>query len=231
MRFKERLIQGKFVKRLNRFSVLVEVGGKSVKAHLANSGRLGELLIAGREVYLLSRPSPHRKTAYDLVLMRSASHVLVSTDARLPNLLFQEYLSGPQHPPFDAYDVLQREVSLGDSRLDFLLTKKDGKTYIEVKSVTLVRDGIGYFPDSPTLRGTRHLRELTAALEEGHQAAVVFVAQRPDVSGIKPNDSADPGFGDVLRKAASSGVGVFGLRCRVSCDGVRIDKPIPVLLE
>ena len=231
MRFERSLVEGRFIRRLNRFSVLVGLEGREVTAHLANSGRLGELLVEGRTAYLLPREGAHRKTAYDLAIMRTESGVYVSMDARLPNRLFTEFLSESTALPFSDYPTAHSEVTVGRSRIDFVLRGKDGRFFIEVKSVTLIRERVGFFPDGPTARGARHLRELMEIRKRGERAGVVFVVQRSDVECIMPNDDTDPYFGEVLREAVSQGVEAFGCRCRVGPEGVWIEDAVPVVLE
>jgi len=154
--------------------------------------------------------------------------VLVSVDARLPNPLFAEALEAGRLVPFQHYVQFEREVRLGDSRLDFRLSAPDGVYWVEIKSVTLVENGAARFPDAPTARGARHVRELTTAARKGEQAAVVFVVQRPDARCFVPYDSADPAFGAVLREAASAGVGVYAWTCEVNRRAMEIARQIPV---
>jgi sugar fermentation stimulation protein A len=223
------LIAGRFVRRDNRFRVTVEVDRVPVAAHLPNSGRLTELLTPGRACWLAEFDSPHRKTSYDLVLVEYAG-ILVSVDARLPNTLVAEALAAGRLEPFQRYDHVAREVRRGESRLDFCLSGPAGLCWVEVKSVTLVEEGVARFPDAPTVRGTRHLRELTAAVSQGEGAAVVFVIQRPDARCFAPHIRADAAFGAALREAASAGVGVYAWTCEVSERSVIIDGRIPVNL-
>ena len=173
------LIAGRFIRRDNRFRVTVEIKGELVAAHLPNSGRLTELLTPDRPCWLVSCTSSRRKTRFDLKLVEYAG-VLVSMDARLPNPLFAEALEAGQLASFQDCIHFEREVRLGNSRLDFCLSVPDGICWVEVKSVTLVEDGVARFPDAPTTRGARHVRELTAAASKGEGAAIVFVVQRPD---------------------------------------------------
>jgi sugar fermentation stimulation protein A len=154
--------------------------------------------------------------------------VLVSVDARLPNTLVAEALAAGRLEPFLRYDRFDREVRLGGSRLDFCLSGPAGLCWVEIKSVTLVEEGVARFPDAPTIRGTRHLRELTAAVGQGQGAAVVFVVQRPDACCFAPHIQADAAFGAALREAASAGVGVYAWTCEVSERSVIIDRHIPV---
>jgi sugar fermentation stimulation protein A len=200
-------------------------------AHLPNSGRLTELLTPGRACWLAEfADAPQRKTRYDLKLVEYAG-VLVSVDARLPNPLFAEAVTAGWLEPFRGYDHATREVQRGRSRLDFRLSGPEGVCWAEIKSVTLVEDGIARFPDAPTLRGARHLRELTAAVHQGEQAAAVFVVQRPDARRFAPHDQADAAFGAALREAAGAGVGVHAWTCVVSTQAITITTQIPVELN
>jgi sugar fermentation stimulation protein A len=221
------LVSGRFVRRDNRFRVTVVVAGEPVAAHLPNSGRLTELLTPGRPCWLTGFDNPRRKTRFDLTLVEYAG-VLVSVDARLPNALLAEALSAGRLEPFRGYARFEREVWLGKSRLDFRLSGPAGVCWVEVKSVTLVEDGVARFPDAPTARGARHLGELTAVVSSEERAAVVFVIQRADAWRFAPHDEADEAFGAALRKAAGAGVGVYAWTCEVSQRAITIARPVPV---
>ncbi len=210
------LVKGRFLERLNRFAALVEVAGQPQLVHVANSGRMRELLVPGHRV--LVRPvagAPHRKTRFDLALV-DLGGTLASADARLPNALVAEALQQGRLPQFAGYPLRRAEVVFGESRLDLRLDGPAGTCYIETKSVTLVTEGVGLFPDAPTIRGVKHLGSLSQALAAGHRAAVVFVVQRCDARAFAPNNEADPAFGDALRRAAALGVEVLAHRCRVT---------------
>jgi sugar fermentation stimulation protein A len=221
------LIAARFAERVNRFRVTVTIDGTAVDAHLPNSGRLTELLTPGRPCWLEPGNSPRRKTDYDLKLVKFAD-VLISVDARLPNLLFAEALEQRRLVPFRAYEAFDQEVFLGESRVDFRLTKPGGVLWVETKSVTLVEEGLALFPDAPTARGTRHVRELAGVVSEGAQAAIVFIVQRPDAHRFAPHDRADPSFGEELRHAADADAGVYAWTCQVSKRVITITEQIPV---
>jgi sugar fermentation stimulation protein A len=239
MKIAAKLIPATFVKRDNRFRVTVRVEGHLVWAHLPNSGRLRELLVPGRRVLLAAAQAPGRLTAYDL-LMVDLDGTLVSIDARLPSRLLYETLRQAQDEALQAgrleefagYAQVRREVAYGQSRLDLVLEggPDGGRCFIEVKSVTLVKDSVALFPDAPTQRGRRHLGELARAKAEGHRAAVVFVVQRDDTVRFLPHDEADPAFGQALREAAQAGVEVYAYKCRVSEEEVALDAPLPVAI-
>ena len=231
MRLHSDLVEGKFVARLNRFAALVEVAGREVTAHVANSGRMRELFQPGTIVLLTPKPGvPGRKTPYDLTLV-DLGGTLVSADARLPNALVHEKVVNGELQEFQGYGNVQREVTLGNSRLDMLLLANDTRCYIEVKSVTLVENWVGLFPDAPTTRGQRHVRELGEAVRNGWRSAVVFVVQRGDVTSFATNGKAEPAFGEALREATQVGVEVYVYRCRVTPDEVTLSDRLPVLLD
>lgn len=228
------LISGRFLRRDNRFRVQVEIQDQVQSAHLANSGRLGELLVPGRPVWLRQAAPetlPKRRTAYDLILIQWAEQ-LVSVDSRLPGRLVEKGLRCAQIPGLESYPVFKREVPLGASRIDFFLPADRDlpACWLEAKSVTLVEDGVAHFPDAPTRRGRRHLEELISAVEAGDRAAVIFIIQREDALSFAPHPSADPAFRQTLHQAHRMGVAVHALRCRLSLRSVQLLGPIPVLL-
>lgn len=217
------------VGRLNRFAALVEINEVQVPAHLPNSGRLGELLLRGARVWLVPRPSALRRTAWDLALVEAAG-TLIGVDSRMANLLVASGLAGGSFGPLCSYSTWRREVRLGASRLDFMLQGDDGRCYVEAKNVTLVRDGCALFPDAPTLRGARHLRELTECVLAGERAAAIFVILRSDADRFSPNALADPPFTAALFEAARAGVAVSAYRCEVSLARIALGAEIPVCL-
>ena len=228
MRFGE-LVEGRFVRRLNRFAALIDIGCMESLVHVANSGRMQELLEEGRRVLLKPAAGDHRKTAFDLALV-DLGHTLVSADARLPNALVHEALQEKRLPQFAGYDHFIREVTYGESRLDIALEGPEGRCYVETKSVTLIVGGTGLFPDAPTSRGRKHIGSLCKAILEGHRAAVFFVVQRDDAQAFSPNDAADPQFGVALRQALSQGVEVYACGCRVTRGEIALSDPLPMKL-
>jgi sugar fermentation stimulation protein A len=220
------LQEGTFLERPNRFAAWVEVNGSPAMVHVPNSGRMRELFQRGNRVLLTSKAKPGRKTDFDMSLV-DLGHTLVSSDSRLPSALVYEAFVKRQLGQFSQYTWARREVTFSHSRLDMVMGN-GGLCYIEMKSVTLVEDGIGLFPDSPTSRGVRHMDALATAKAQGHRAAVIFVVQREDVHAFSPNDAADPLFGGALREAQAAGVEVYAYRCRVSPEEVVLAEPIPV---
>jgi len=227
MKIRAELSEAIFVRRLNRFAAMVEVGGKQEVAHLPNSGRMRELLFPGARVLVAER-SGERKTRFDLLMAEEGS-TLVSVDSRLPPVLVAEALAEGRLPELGEFHTLRREVRVGASRLDLLGHGARGSCLMETKSVTLVRDGVALFPDAPTSRGTRHLEQLRRATTEGCQAAAIFVIQRDDASSFSPLEEADPVFASALRSISTT-VQILAYGCRVCRDQIAIVGRVPVAL-
>ena len=231
MKLKSPLVKATFIARLNRFAALVQVRGQETVAHVANSGRLRELFQKGTPVLLSPvAPRPGRKTLYDLSLV-DLGHTLVSADALLPNALVYEGIQRGRLPELRGYQEVLREQVFEDSRLDLLLRSGYKRCYVEVKSVTLVEQGVALFPDAPTTRGQRHMGALAHAVQQGWRGAVVFVVQRDDAVTFAPHDVADPAFGKALRRAHEAGVEVYAYGCQVSPRGITLGGKLPVLLR
>ena len=221
------LVEGIFLERVNRFLARVEVEGREVGVHVANSGRMKELFVPGWRVLVRPVSRDHRKTKFDLVLV-DMGNALVSADARMPNPLLAEGVANGHLQQFAGYTDMRREVIFGDSRLDLMLEGPSDRCYIEAKSVTLVMNGVGLFPDAPTIRGAKHLRTLETVLEAGHRAAVVFVVQRPDASAFATSDPSDPDLADALRSAVAAGVEAYAYNCEVTERSIRLDRALPI---
>ena len=216
-----------FLSRPNRFVAQCLVEGEELTVHVKNTGRCRELLVPGATVWLTRSENPARKTAYDLIAVQKG-HRLINMDSAAPNAAFGEFARAGKFLP-DAQNV-RSEVKYGDSRFDFML-ESGGKThYIEVKGVTLEENGAVRFPDAPTERGVKHLRELQKAAAAGFGAHAVFVIQMADVAFFSPNDQTHPAFGDALRACAGSGVQVHAFCCRVTPDSMELDAPVEVWL-
>lgn len=219
----QNVIEGKFITRPNRFIAEVQIGNERAVCHVKNTGRLKELLKEGATVWLEKSDNPNRKTAYDLIAVQKEDQI-VNIDSQAPNKIASEWL--PQSGLFPADTVYRREVSCKNSRFDFLA----GDTWIEVKGITLNEDGIARFPDAPTLRGVKHLNELTEIAQNGGKAMVLFIVQMKGVRTVEPNDKTHPEFRAALRRAAAAGVKIVAVDCIVAPDRVTADQILPVIL-
>ena len=220
------MVSGVFRSRPNRFIAHVDIGGQDTICHVKNTGRCKELLVPGVQVYCQHFDSNTRKTQYDLIAVRKGSR-LINMDSQAPNAAAKEWLLAGG---VEKITQLRPETFHGESRFDFSFIKDGKQCFLEVKGVTLENDGICAFPDAPTQRGVKHLKELTNALRDGFGAYVLFVIQMSDVQYLHPNDATDPAFGQALREAAHAGVKVLAMDCAVTEDSMAIQSPVEVRL-
>ena len=221
------VIPALFIDRPNRFIANVQTEEGIQRVHVKNTGRCRELLIPGATVYLEEGDNPNRKTRYDLIAV-DKNGLLINMDSQAPNRLFAEWAASGGFLP----DVtrIRGEYTYGASRLDFCLETGKGLHLVEVKGVTLEENGVARFPDAPTERGVKHIKELQKAVESGLEATLFFVVQMEGIRHVEPNDATHPAFGAALREAAAAGVHVKAYDCSVAADSVSIRKEIPVLL-
>lgn len=229
MKFGEKIVEGMFLERPNRYLARVEIDGKETLAHVPDPGRLPGLLLENRKIMLICQPSEKRKTDYTLVLVKHGS-TWVSVFPAFANSLVSNALIRETLPFLNGYSSFKSEVKAGNSRFDFYLNFSKKEAYVEVKSVSLVEDGIGKFPDAPTKRGIKHVQELIEFSEKGYRAAVLFISQRQDTQSITCNDTIDPVFGKWLRKAKNKGVELYGMNCKVTPTTISLNKVIEVIL-
>jgi len=215
-----------FIDRPNRFiaHVRMEDGGVEM-VHVKNTGRCRELLVPGRTVILAEGENPARKTRYDLVKVDKPGIGLINMDSQAPNAMAYEWLA-KLHPCAE----IRREVTFGSSRFDLCMTKDGVTEYIEVKGVTLEKDGVAMFPDAPTERGVKHIRELMECKRRGLGARILFVIQMKGIRYLTPNDVTHPEFGAALREAAGAGVSVMAVDCVVDETSAVIDDEVEVRL-
>lgn len=219
--------KARFLSRPNRFVAHCEMAGELLTVHVKNTGRCRELLVPGAEVWLTKSDNPTRKTAFDLVAVQKGGR-LVNMDAQAPNAVFGEFAREGGFLP-DARNV-RAEVRYGASRFDFQLETPEKTHFAEVKGVTLEENGVVRFPDAPTQRGVKHLKELQSASAAGYGAHAVFVIQMEDVKHFEPNDRTHAAFGEALREAARNGVQIHAFWCRVTPDSLVIAGEVPVVL-
>ena len=221
------IMAGKFLARPNRFIAHVEIAGREEIVHVKNTGRCKELLLPGATVYVQHFPEGKRKTKYDLMAVEK-QNLLINMDSQAPNKVVQEWLM--EQEPFGKITYLKPECKHGDSRFDFYLETEAKKMFIEVKGVTLEEKGVVMFPDAPTERGVKHVQELCHCLEQGYEAAIVFVVQMSGMRYFTPNRRTHAAFAEALERAEACGVRLLALTCAVSPESLAINGEIPIHL-
>lgn len=219
----EQILHGKFHSRPNRFIAKVWIEGKLETVHVKNTGRCKELLTLGADVVLEISNNPNRKTKYDLVCVYKEGLGWVNIDSQAPNKVVKEWLEK------EDYALIKPEYTYGDSRIDFYMEKYKSadameRYLMEVKGCTLEIDGIGYFPDAPTKRGVKHLRELIKAVHEGYRCYAAFVVQMEGIREVRANTATHKEFGDALRDAKAAGVKVLCLACKVTENTLEVEQ-------
>ena len=215
------VVTGCFMERPNRFIAHVEVDGEEKVCHVKNTGRCRELLTPRAKVILAKGENPNRKTEYDLVAVYKGER-LINLDSQAPNAVFGEWVR--QSGYFPNLTLVKPEYTYRNSRFDYYLEAGDRKIFVEIKGVTLEQDGVVMFPDAPTARGAKHLRELSAAVKNGYEAFVFFVIQMDECKYFTPNRKTDPDFAFALEQAAADGVQPRAVTCRVWENGMEIDE-------
>ena len=223
-----KIIKGRFLSRPNRFIAYVEINGAVETAHVKNTGRCKELLVTGCTVYLSFADNQSRKTKYDLVATEKqiggGRTLLINMDSQTPNAVAEEWLKAGEL--FSQNAIIRREVTMGKSRFDFYIEDGERKAFLEVKGCTLEKDGVAMFPDAPTERGVKHIKELSECVENGYEAYILFVIQMKGVQKFRPNDDTHREFGEALREAVENGVSVIAVDCVVTPDSLQIDASV-----
>ena len=214
-------VKGIFKNRPNRFIAEVEVEGKLEIAHVPNTGRCKELLVDNAVVWLKPSDNPNRKTKFSLHFVENKG-VLVSLYSQQANSIAYEAIINGKIKELSCYDFHQREKTVDNSRIDIYLANENEECYVEVKGVTLIVDGEARFPDAPTERGAKHLKELMKLKKEGNRCCVFFLIQHPLGKFFRPNWENDPVFSQTLNEAYESGVEILVYRCDNQLEGIEL---------
>lgn len=220
-------VKGIFKARPNRFIAEVEVDGNLEIAHVPNTGRCKELLVKNAIVWLKPSDNPNRKTKFSLHFVENKG-VLVSLYSQQANSIVYDAVVEGKIKELLGYNHHQREKSVDNSRIDIYLENSNGDScFVEVKGVTLIIDGEARFPDAPTERGAKHLKELIKLKKEGNRCCVFFLIQHPAGEFFRPNWENDPIFSQTLNEAYAEGVEILVYRCDNQLDGINlIPKPL-----
>jgi len=218
-------VRGTFIERPNRFTAFVDIDGKKERCHVKNTGRCKELLVPGAETILYVPDNPNRTTRYDLIGVYKG-RMLVNIDSQAPNEVAAESIQ--EIPGFENTDEIRREYKYGDSRIDIFARKGNKKMLMEVKGVTLEKDGVALFPDAPTDRGLKHVKELEASLNDGYDPYIFFLIQMTGPKVFSPNYDMHEEFALEVEKAYRSGVKVLAYDCIVTEDSLSLGRPIDI---
>ncbi len=222
------ITEGRFLSRPNRFIAYVDMGGRTEKVHVKNTGRCRELLVEDAVVYLEKGVSPGRSTGYDLVAVKKGDR-MINMDSNAPNKAVGEWLLKKEL--FPSLTNIRAEKTYKTSRFDFYVETEEDKIFLEVKGVTLEREGGAYFPDAPSGRAVKHVEELAEAVKEGYKAYVLFVIQMKGVDFFAPNAETHPEFAEALENARKAGVEILAYDCTVTEESMEIGNPVPVRLQ
>lgn len=219
------ILKGKFIIRPNRFIAHIEINGKVEICHVKNTGRCKELLIPNVTVFVEENNNPKRKTKFSLISVKKEKR-LINIDSQVPNKIVYEWIANGNL--FKECTLIKPETKYKNSRFDFYIETENTKAFIEVKGVTLENQGVVKFPDAPTERGLKHVKELCECIKEGYDAYIIFVVQMKDVLHFEPNVEMHKEFAEALKKAKKQGVHIIAVDCEVNEDSISIRDYVKV---
>ncbi len=232
MNFPAPIQKGKLIKRYKRFLADIELDGKVITAHCANSGSMMGVKDEGSTVWVSPAINPNRKLKWDWQVIE-VGEAKVCINTALPNKIVEEAILAGKVLELAGYETLRREVKYGkNSRIDILLEDSEKpQCYVEIKNVTLSRtNNLAEFPDSPTARGTKHLGELADMARAGHRAVMFYLVNRSDCENFKLADDIDPDYAAEFKRAATAGVEkiVYSSLIEESC--ITLEKSLKALI-
>ncbi len=217
--------RGIFLSRPNRFIAHIEIDGKEEICHVKNTGRCKELLNPGARVLVQKSSNLERKTKYDLISVYKGKR-LINMDSQAPNKVFGEWAG----EYFKNISYIKPEAKYKNSRFDFYIEAEGKKIFAEIKGVTLEDDGVVLFPDAPTERGVKHIKELCSAIDDGYEAYIFFVVQMEGVKYFTTNKNTHPEFALALKEAEKKGVNICCVDCYADETELKIKKEVKVIL-
>ena len=225
MKYLGKIVKAKFINRENRFIAKVDIDGKIESVHVKNTGRCKEILIKDATVYLEESTNPNRKTKYSLVAVQK-NDLLINIDSQAPNKVVYDGILNKKVKELEDIIILKKERTYGNSRFDLYYETKDKKGFIEIKGVTLENNSHCTFPDAPTTRGTKHVRELALAQQEGYINYIFFLIQFNGAKDFEANKEIDLEFSEMLLKSQKAGVKILCYDSIVDESGLVINKKI-----
>lgn len=223
----DNILEGKFISRPNRFIAHIEINGKVEICHVKNTGRCKELLTPNAIVFVEENNNPNRKTKFSLIGVIKGKR-MINMDSQVTNKVVHEWIL--KGNLITEVTLIKPEKKYNNSRFDFYIETENRKIFIEVKGVTLESEGIVKFPDAPTERGVKHVKELCDCIKDGYEAYIIFVIQMKDVLHFEPNIETHKEFAEVLKEAAKKGVNIIAVDCEVKEDSINIRDYVKVII-
>ena len=232
MKFTKALIKGKFVKRYKRFFADVKVNKSIITAHCPNTGSMMGLLDENNDAWVSKNDDPKRKLKFTLEILKSRNN-LIGVNTHLANKLVLEGLQNNSFIEFKNLEKIQSEVFYNkETRFDFLVNKKNQKSFIEVKNVTLTRDNKhSEFPDAVTTRGSKHIKTLVEASKKGYNCYVLFLVQISNCKYFKIAKDIDNEYYENYKNAKNVGVNFIAYNCKIGSKEIKIDKKVKIIDE
>ena len=232
MKFTEKLIKGKLIKRYKRFFMDVKIENKVVTAHCPNTGSMKGLLEKGNDVYLLPNNDPKRKLKYGLEIIKSRKN-LVGVNTHMANKIAKHALENNLIKELKNNDSIKAEVFYNkETRFDFLIEKNNLTSFLEVKNVTLFRDkNTSEFPDAVTSRGSKHLLTLIDAIKNGYKTYLIYLVQIQNMENFKIARDIDSEYYKNYIKAKKAGVNFLAYRCKINSKEILIEKKLKIINE
>ena len=232
MKFTKALIKGKFVKRYKRFFADVKVNKSIITAHCPNTGSMMGLLNENNDAWVSKNDDPKRKLKFTLEILKSKNN-LIGINTHLANKLVLEGLKNNSFLEFKNLENIQPEIFYNkETRFDFLVSKKNKKSFIEVKNVTLIRDNKNSeFPDAITTRGSKHIKTLIEASKKGYQCYVLFLVQISNCKYFKIAKDIDKEYYENYKYAKKIGVNFIAYNCKIGSKEIKVDKKVKIINE
>lgn len=233
MIFTPTLQKARFLRRYKRFLADVQMpDGTEITVHCPNTGSMRECLLEGSDCWLLRSGNPKRKYAWTWQLATTPSQDIACINTHVANSVVGEALANKQITELAEFTGFRPEVKYGEgSRIDFLLTEGERQCYLEVKSVTLLENGQGYFPDAKSTRGQKHLEELVKVKQAGFDAVLLFCVMHTGINSVEPASHIDPRYAALLSEAANAGVKVLAYKASISAEEITLAESLPVVIE
>ncbi|CAM3628382.1 sugar fermentation stimulation protein SfsA [Rouxiella silvae] len=230
MQFFPPLQPATLIKRYKRFLAdVITADGRELTLHCANTGAMTGCATPGDTVWYSTSDNLKRKYANSWELSETQSGHWICVNTLRANQVVREAIENDRIPELSGYSKLTAEVRYGaeNSRIDLLLQADNRPNcYIEVKSVTLLQHGCGYFPDAVTLRGQKHLRELQAMAEQGQRTVLFFAVLHSGIETVAPAHHIDPRYAELLAQVQQNGVEVICYGAALSAEGIHLAKPL-----